>query len=777
MKSMRLSNRPNSAGSTQSGRMQRIVSQATARLSSDTMHSDHSEYHDNGHNGLVRFRLQSPMTSIAISPEKEAVAVAGRDVLKILAVNSSQVREILNLRAGSHLSTNYNSNDVKWGNNATKSKLATAATNGAIILWDINRTTGRRAERVINEHSRAVNRVCFQPDNGNILLSASQDGTMKCWDLRDPKLASRYRFEGKSESVRDVQFNPVHQHEFAAAFEMGTIQKWDMRNPKALYERKFSAHNGPCLTVDWHPSGRFVASGGRDKTIKVWDMTTDSRRPMYTIRTMAAVSRIQWRPGYEHEITSCALSTDNRIHIWDIRRPHIAKYAFDVHDQTPTGFEWSNSDILYSCGKDKTFVRQEIHHAYQPVNVLRRNGMGWNIQGDLAFTVDRSDRESFVDENLVPAKSATTITTTLSSQSKKWKKSNIKQSTEEDIVQYIPPQSCGIAHLPMFDFEAFSLFAEHYDILSNDVLTCCEKNSDVAFKLGRYRTAQTWKIIALLFQPGDTEDDEEEEEDEGIEETKENDKQQQAKQLSILLQQEDGSSESIYTSSEGNDDDDDAGDDDDDDDDDDDSQHSTDDSETESSVVYSEDMSHLWSTWQHQGVVDELMDYYTEEGDVQMCVTLYLVLRHHIQVNSNRLEDWFSAYIDLLHRFKLWTTATAVINACPIARIRERNENATTINIACNNCFKLVMGTTQGAWACDKCHRLLNPCSICHQTVRGLYVWCQGCNHGGHLEHMREWFDNEDKCPTGCGHSCTLPSLVNSELPSSNNYTNAMTTI
>ena len=76
---MRKSNRPNSAGSTQNGRMQRIVSQATARLSSDTMYSDHSEYHDNGHNGLVRYRLQSPMTSIAISPEKEAVAVAGRD--------------------------------------------------------------------------------------------------------------------------------------------------------------------------------------------------------------------------------------------------------------------------------------------------------------------------------------------------------------------------------------------------------------------------------------------------------------------------------------------------------------------------------------------------------------------------------------------------------------------------------------------------------------------------------------------------------------------------
>lgn len=42
-----------------------------------------------------------------------------------------------------------------------------------------------------------------------------------------------------------------------------------MRNPKLIYERKVSAHNGPCLTVDWHPDGRTLASGGRDRTIKV----------------------------------------------------------------------------------------------------------------------------------------------------------------------------------------------------------------------------------------------------------------------------------------------------------------------------------------------------------------------------------------------------------------------------------------------------------------------------------------------------------------------------
>lgn len=46
-------------------------------------------------------------------------------------------------------------------------------------------------------------------------------------------------------------------------------------------------------------------------------------------------------------------------------------------------------------------------------------------------------------------------------------------------MQYIPPQSCGIAHLPLFDFEAFSLFAENYDISNTDILASCEKNCEV----------------------------------------------------------------------------------------------------------------------------------------------------------------------------------------------------------------------------------------------------------------------------------------------------------
>ncbi|GAB5586913.1 SEA (Seh1-associated) complex subunit [Umbelopsis nana] len=432
----------------------------------------------------VRYQLPGALNALSASPDGEYVVVAGREVLKVLQVTTQEATEYINLRTGSNLSLNYSSNDVKWGNNGTRNKIATAATNGAIIIWDLNKS-GRKTDRVISEHSRAVNRVCFQPSNGYILLSASQDGNIKAWDLRDPKAIAKYSYEGKSESVRDVQFNPLSTNEFAAGFETGTIQKWDMRNPKLIYERKVSAHNGPCLTVDWHPDGRTLASGGRDRTIKVWDMTSDSRKPQYTIRTMASVSRIQWRPGYDNEIASCALLSDNGLHVWDVRRPNIAKYTFDEHR-----FQWLSSDVVISCAKDRFFMRHNIVGAYQPIELLRKNGIGWNIHGDLVFSIDKSSGDSFVDEISTPG---------LSNILARKQRRQRTPAGDNLPLQYIPPQTCGIAHLPLFDYETFSVFAQNYVISGEALKAACETNAKIAWSMQRFRAAQTWKIVQLLF--------------------------------------------------------------------------------------------------------------------------------------------------------------------------------------------------------------------------------------------------------------------------------------
>mmetsp|Transcript_11191 Transcript_11191/g.21323 ORF Transcript_11191/g.21323 Transcript_11191/m.21323 type:complete len:97 (+) Transcript_11191:1229-1519(+) len=62
--------------------------------------------------------------------------------------------------------------------------------------------------------------------------------------------------------------------------------------------------------------------------------------------------------------------------------------------------------------------------------------------------------------------------------------------------------------------------------------------------------------------------------------------------------------------------------------------------------------------------------------------------------------------------------------------------------------------------ACKNCRRRIGMCFLCHQPVKGVFVWCPGCGHGGHLEHALSWFGGlsgkavRELCPTGCGHRC-----------------------
>ena len=65
-----------------------------------------------------------------------------------------------------------------------------------------------------------------------------------------------------------MQFSPTDQYQFVAAFENGTIQRWDIRQPQK-FEQRINAHSGPIFALEWHHEGRYVATGSRDKTIRV----------------------------------------------------------------------------------------------------------------------------------------------------------------------------------------------------------------------------------------------------------------------------------------------------------------------------------------------------------------------------------------------------------------------------------------------------------------------------------------------------------------------------
>jgi len=70
--------------------------------------------------------------------------------------------------------------------------------------------------------------------------------------------------------ARDVQFHPTEPDKFASAYEQNTIEVWDMRASATRAARKFiNAHQDPVYTIDFNADGTYLASGSRDRTVKV----------------------------------------------------------------------------------------------------------------------------------------------------------------------------------------------------------------------------------------------------------------------------------------------------------------------------------------------------------------------------------------------------------------------------------------------------------------------------------------------------------------------------
>uniref|UniRef100_A0A4W3H389 GATOR2 complex protein WDR24 n=1 Tax=Callorhinchus milii TaxID=7868 RepID=A0A4W3H389_CALMI len=133
--------------------------------------------------GTMFCSLDAPVNAISMCRDGDQVAVAGRNIFKIYGIEENGLTERCNLRCGRKPSLSLSCSDVAW-HPLDEALLATAATNGAVVTWNLGKASRNKQEQLYMEHKRTVNRVAFHPAEIALLLSGSQDGFMKCFDLR-----------------------------------------------------------------------------------------------------------------------------------------------------------------------------------------------------------------------------------------------------------------------------------------------------------------------------------------------------------------------------------------------------------------------------------------------------------------------------------------------------------------------------------------------------------------------------------------------------------------
>jgi WD40 repeat protein len=247
--------------------------------------------------------------------------------------------------------------------------IASASNDGTIRLWDVG--SHKRLGRPL-EARGYIKGVAFSPD-GHLLASGSDDGTVRLWDVKTHRQIGRPlarlsepNFNVDNPGFFGVAFSPDGKT-LAAGAENDTVWLWDVGTRRLLGRLSGPAHS--VESVAFSPDGRILASGSDDRTIRFWDVR--SRRPLGP--------RLR---GHSDEVWSVAFSPDGRIlasgsadgviRLWDVRHQRQLGAPLRGHTNSVHSVAFSpNGWLLASGSYDDTIRLWDIRSHKQFVGPLR----------------------------------------------------------------------------------------------------------------------------------------------------------------------------------------------------------------------------------------------------------------------------------------------------------------------------------------------------------------------------------------------------------------------
>uniref|UniRef100_A0A7N6F8V1 Striatin N-terminal domain-containing protein n=1 Tax=Anabas testudineus TaxID=64144 RepID=A0A7N6F8V1_ANATE len=233
--------------------------------------------------------------------------------------------------------------------------------------------------------------------NDNDLSMDMQDNREEFKKTWNPRFTLRSHFD----AIRALTFHPS-QAVLLTASEDGTLKLWNLN--KAMHSKKnaaldvepiytFRAHSGAVLSLTMGEDGESCYSGGLDGTIRCWKMPDlnvdpyDNYDPGIESSVLAGHEDSVWGLTYSaahHRLASC--SADGTIRIWDPQNsaPCMSVFNKEREHGTPTSVAFVATDpsqvvvsfdggetLFYDLNTEQsvTLINRVVSHPSEPVSI------------------------------------------------------------------------------------------------------------------------------------------------------------------------------------------------------------------------------------------------------------------------------------------------------------------------------------------------------------------------------------------------------------------------
>jgi transcription initiation factor TFIID subunit 5 len=234
---------------------------------------------------------------------------------------------------------------------ARRGFVAAGCADSIVRVWDVAQSKANTADvSVFFElvgHAGPVFAVDFSPTSDEMLLSSSEDGSVRLWSVLDRAPMVVYR--ASSSPVWDVRWAP-NGYMFAAASADSCAHVFvtDQIHPV----RMLAGHMSDVNAVAWHPNGAYVVTGSHDETVRVYDVTS-GRCVRLLVGAQGPISALSVCPDGS---TVAAGDTSGVVSLFDLPTAML-RASLMGHRRPVWSLSWSRRATMLASGGHDCTVR------------------------------------------------------------------------------------------------------------------------------------------------------------------------------------------------------------------------------------------------------------------------------------------------------------------------------------------------------------------------------------------------------------------------------------
>ena len=273
------------------------------------------------------------------------------------------------------------------------SQLVSASLDGTIMNWDLRDESVLPAPRLAAEFSILIWSVTISPD-GKWVATAGEDGAVRLFNAVDFSETRLLTYAAKD--ALTVKFSPDSSLLFAGNGR-GEVMNWNIADATPVSD-SFRAHQSDVWEIEFYPNGSRFVTASSDGRVRIWDMQTKALIVEPFANVAANIRGIQMTGNR----LLVAGDENGRLLFWDVTKEQFLGASVARHDAqiTDVAVQLSGS-LLATIGGDqvlRTWLKSdEKSFLSLPVHEFGAYGLGLSDTRNLIATGDGAGRVRIFD--------------------------------------------------------------------------------------------------------------------------------------------------------------------------------------------------------------------------------------------------------------------------------------------------------------------------------------------------------------------------------------------